>query len=396
MTSFLKFSSFFLAVLLLVSCQDDDNDIVIDVPTTYAFTRTGQNTVDFSGQTTRIAMANELNDALLDFDQTAESLSDMFRNPEGSNAFSTAELNASEKSIRTKVAASRDLFFTNATEQASIRSDFDGWLNAQVQEVFPNQNNLAAPGTAGQIADAGATRYVNANGLEYNEAVIKGLIGALMYDQIVNNYLSPSVLDEGANRADNDAAVLVNGQPYTQMEHHWDEAYGYLFGTSADAARPLEDLGRVDAFMNKYLRRMENDPDYTGIAATIEQAFRTGRAAIVAGDYAERDRQADIITENLQKVLAVRAVYYLVQGERGLTATPPAYGTAFHDLSEGYGFIYSLRFVAGQDAGTVDNWLETLANEGNGGFWTLPPAALSTMATEIANAYNLNLAEAGN
>ena len=40
----------------------------------------------------------------------------------------------------------------------------------------------------------------NAGGLEYNQLVNKGLIGALMVDQMLNNYLSAAVLDEADNR----------------------------------------------------------------------------------------------------------------------------------------------------------------------------------------------------
>jgi hypothetical protein len=189
--------------------------------------------------------------------------------------------------------------------------------------------------------------------------------------------------------------TVVDGKPYTNMEHKWDEAFGYLFGGSQSPATPLADLGAADGFLNKYLGRVEDDTDYAGIAAAIELAFRTGRAAIVAGDYEERDRQATIIKENLTKVLAVRAVYYLKQGEAALTAAPANFGGAFHDLSEGYGFVYSLRFVAGQDATIVDGWINDLTNDAGNGFWDLDTATISTIANEIATAYGISVAEAG-
>jgi hypothetical protein len=382
--------------LLFNGCQDDDEmRLLVEVPSDYSFTREAQSTVSFSGQTTRLAMADELGRALLDFDQTTEGLSNMFLNTEGTMPFTDADLNTSTKSIRSKVAASRDLFFTDASASAVIRTTMDDWLSAQVNEVFPSRNEVAAVGQAGQIADGGSVRYVNANGLEYNQAFIKSLIGALMYDQAVNNYLSTAVLDEGTNREDNDMATLVDGKPYTNMEHKWDEAFGYLFGGAQDPAKPLEDLGAGDDFLNKYLGRVENDTDYTGIASAIESAFRSGRAAIVAGDYTERDRQAAIIKDNLTKVLAIRAVYYLKQGEIFLSASPINYGTAFHDLSEGYGFIYSLRFVAGQDATTVDGWISDLTNASGNGFWELNTTTIATIANEIATAYGISVEEAG-
>ena len=396
MTRSFLFFALLGSTLMLNSCQDDDDmRPVLEVPSDYSFVRDAQSTVSFSGQTARIGMAGELASSMKDFDQTAEGLANMFLNTAGTMPFADANLNASTKSIRSKVAASRDLFFTNASAAAAIRTTLDEFLAAQANEVFPYRNEIASAGQAGQIADGSSTRYINANGLEYNQAFAKSLIGALMYDQIVNSYLGTTVLDEGSNRADNDMGTVVDGKPYTNMEHKWDEAFGYLFGGSQNPASPLDDLGDGDSFLNKYLGRVEADTDYTGIAAAVELAFRTGRAAIVAGDYTERDRQAAIIKENLTKVLAVRAVFYLKQGEAALTATPANFGGAFHGLSEGYGFVYSLRFVAAQNATTVDGWISDLTNASANGFWDLETTTIATIVNEIATVYGISVDEAG-
>lgn len=148
-----------MAVAFFFSCSNDDTDLPdVQTPTTYNFTRNGQTTVSFTGQTQRIQMATELINAMLDFDNTtAISLLEMYRNEtEGggdANPFSTEDLNASTKSIKSKVAASRDFFSTNTAEGSVIKADFERWINEQVNEVFPNENVLAAAGTAGQIAD---------------------------------------------------------------------------------------------------------------------------------------------------------------------------------------------------------------------------------------------------
>lgn len=385
-------------VLAMTSCDPEDATVDLSVPSTYAFTRAGVSTVAFSGQTARLKMGNELSAALKDETRTLDQLDNMFTNPAGAMPFADAELNESSKSIRSKVAASRDLFNANATLSATIRADFDRWITGQVEEVFPRWNELAAPGQAGQIAEGTVPRYINHWGLEYNEAVIKGLIGALIYDQMANHYLSPAVLDEGTNRSDNDAEIVVDGEAYTNMEHKWDEAYGYLFGGAGDPSDGLADLGAGDVFLNKYLGRVEGDADYAGIAEQIETALRVGRAAIVAGDYAERDRQAAIVKEKIRDVIAIRAVYYLKQGEINLRATPPAYGAAFHDLSEGYGFIYSLQFVAEQGQAQpelVEDYLRRLRNAEGEGWWDIDPAVLANLAEEIASKFALNVNQAG-
>ncbi len=384
--------------LTLGSCGDDEPDV--NVPVTYEFLRNGESTVSFSGQTTRILMAEEFAAAMTDFDKSATDLQEMFANEDATggdvNPFSNEELNAETKSIRSKVAASTDLFNTNTVEASTIKTQMDQWIAAQVSEVFPNENELAEAGKAGQIADGTSTRYVSAKGLEYNQAVAKSLIGALMTDQILNNYLSTAVLDEATNIEDNNVSTVVEDKTYTNMEHKWDEAYGYLFGNSTSAASPLTDLG-ADNFLNKYLSRVEDDADFAGIAQDIYDAFKEGRAAIVSEAYDTRDKQADIIKEKISDVIGIRAVYYLQQGKIALEAED--FGGAFHDLSEGFGFIYSLRFT--RDAGSSNSKFsgEEVASfisqleEGNG-FWDVTPATLDAISESIAAKFDFTVAQA--
>jgi len=399
---FLTFTA--LTVLAFISCNSDDNGggeekNTIDNPASYAFERNGNSSVSFSGQTTRIEMAEELIAALKD-NSIAEvaKLQGMFAHVEGDIDFSDADLNASSKSIRSKTAASADYFSANTTDASAIKADFDGWIASQVSDVFPNWGNDASAGNAGKIQEAGggSTRYVNAKGLEYNQAIAKSLIGALITDQILNNYLGTAVLDAGDNKANNDNGVVDSGKEYTTMEHKWDEAYGYLYGANADAANPNDDLG-ADSFLNKYVSKVEGDADFTGIADDIFNAFKLGRAAIVAKDYKVRDAQAQIIREEISKVIGVRAVYYLQQGKASL-ATDKA--SAFHDLSEGFGFVYSLQFT--RKPGTdepyfskteVDGFITTLM-EGNG-FWDISEETLDTISNTISGKFSFTTEQAG-
>lgn len=400
----------FLSAAFVACSSDDDNNPGVVAPETYAFQRDGQSTVSFSGQTTRILMGEELISKLLDFDDAnaAEVALEMYRNATASGGeaspFQNADLNASTKSIKSKTAASRDLFSSNTVESTEIKTDFEDWIEAQVDEVFPNESTVAAPGQPGQIADGSSTRYVNAQGLEYNQMVNKGLIGALMLDQALNNYLSPSVLDEADNRANNDAAITATDNNYTTMEHKWDEAYGYVYGLNSDQANPNADLG-ADSFVNKYIGRVEGDEDFTGIADEIFQAFKLGRAAIVAGDYTLRDQQADIIKEKLSEIMAIRAVFYLQQGKITLPddrENYALYGTAFHDFSEGYGFIYSLRFTRRPGSNEpyfsrteVDGFLEDLLGDDPNGLWDVTDETLDDLSEKIASKFNFTVDEAG-
>jgi len=390
-------------LVFLASCDDEmprSEEITIDNPTTYEFLRNNESTVSFSGQTARINMGTELIGAMMDFDKTTESLLEMYANQTASgadaNPYADASLNESTKSVKSKVAASSDFFSTNSAESARIKSDIGSWIVAQVEEVFPNKDVLAESGRAGQIADGSSVRYVSAKGLEYNQAVNKSLIGALMVDQIVNNYLSISVLDAGDNMANNDADIVAEGKSYTSMEHKWDEAYGYLFGLARDESNPLATLGE-DSFLNKYLSRVNDDSDFENIASDIFEAFKLGRAAIVAKDYQVRDQQAEIIRDRLAQVIAVRAIYYLQSGKNAIASDD--LGGAFHDLSEGFGFVYSLRFLRQANSSNpyftredVDGFVNMLT-EGNG-FWDIDAATLDSMSDIIADKFDFTVAQA--
>jgi hypothetical protein len=385
-------------VCLFSSCSNDDDspapnpDVV--APATYSFLRNGAKSVSYSGQTTRIVMGEEFISALKDPSKTEAQLDGMFTNT--GNNFEADSLNNSSKSIRSKVAASSDYFAANTTDASAIKSTFDSWIAEQANDVYPNWGEVAVAGQSGQIQEAGggSTRYVNAKGLELNQAIAKSIIGALMADQMLNNYLSPAVLDAGTNVEDNNAVVLAEDKNYTTMEHKWDEAFGYLYGTDDQTNPQLNQ----DSFLNKYLSRVEGDADYAGIAQDIYDAFKLGRAAIVANDYTVRDEQAAIIRDNVSKIIAIRSIYYLQQGK--LSRISGDNGSAFHDLSEGFGFIYSLQFTRRSDStapyfskGEVDNFISQLM-VGNG-FWDVTEGTLDAISQDIADRFGLSVTEAG-
>ncbi len=393
------------SALIFASCSsDDDNPIVqntVEAPATYKFMRGSESTVSFDGQTTRILMAGETANAFMDFDNTTEaSLLAMFNHQAGNNDFSEASLNASDKNLRSKTATSYDYFFTNTSETAEIRADFENYISSQINEVFPNNMVVAAPGVAGQIADGSRTRYVNAKGLEYNQAFAKSLLGAVMADQMLNNYLSTAVLDEGNNRENNDNGITEQNRAYTTMEHKWDEAYGYLYGTSANPENPNLTIGEDDKFLNEYVGRVNDDPDFSTIAAEIFDAFKLGRGAIVAKNYEVRDEQVAIIREKISEVIAVRGIYYLQAGKNKIVDGDRQ--GAFHALSEAYGFVYSLRFTRKSDNSTplftkteVDAQLDMLMDSSNNGFWDITPETLDAVSEAIAAKFDFTVSQAG-
>jgi len=401
-----KIFTLLLLSVTFISCSSDDdntdnnNNQSVDAPANYQFTRNGNNTVSYSGQTQRIAMAEELISALKDPTRDQESLNTMFAHVEGDQDFSDPdmlELNASSKNVRSKTAASADYFSSNSTDANAIKANFDSWISSQVNDVFPNWGNTASPGNAGLAQELGGSiRYVNEKGLEYNQAFAKSLNGAFLADQICNNYLSAAVLDAGDNVTNNDNDVLVDGKDYTTMEHKWDEAFGYLYGAEEDETAPVLE---ADSFLSKYLYKVEADSDFTGIADDIYDAFKLGRAAIVAKNYTVRDEQVEILREKISMIIGIRAVYYL-QGGKSEIANGDL-PSAFHDLSEGFGFIYSLQFTRNPmtDApyvskSTVDSYIDTLMEDN--GFWDVTPETLDQMSEDIAAEFGFTVEQAAN
>ena len=60
---------------------------------------------------------------------------------------------------------------------------------------------------------------------------------------------------------------------------------------------------------------MKADSDFAGIADDIYDAFKLGRAAIVAKNYTVRDEQVEILREKISMIIGIRAVYYLQGGK---------------------------------------------------------------------------------
>ncbi|MGY5351010.1 DUF4856 domain-containing protein [Wenyingzhuangia sp. IMCC45533] len=397
------FTTLLAATALFTSCSSDDdtnnndtnNSISLElsdidtngltVPTSYEFSRNNESSVSFSGQTTRLLQVREIAEALKSSETTLNSLQDQFNKGIG---FANASL-ANGKKIRNKTANSLGLFNNGVSNNSdAIKQEFDAYLSKYVNDVFPNVAIVASAGNAG-LADG--KRFVNGDGLEYNQAFIKGLAGALASDQALNHYfdrLDEDKFDESNSfRIANDANELVVDKNYTTMEHHWDEAYGYVFGVEL-----VE-----DELLQKYIGRVESDDDFKGTLNTIKKAFIIGRAAIVAKNYEVRDQAIEVLRFQISKVIAIRSVYYLQQGKSKLDVRVQS----FHDLSEGYGFIYSLRFTHNPETGEpyftqteVDGFINGL--EAGNGFWDITPKKLDELSEAIAAKFNFTVAQAAN
>lgn len=404
-----------ITAAVLASCSSSDeateavtptpSPVTFDVPQNYTFVNgEGESTVSFGGQTTRLNQGAEILKDFFDFNATEESILSKLNEGQG---FTDASLNDTKR-IKNKIAEA----VASSADQAEIRATFDGYIAEHVAVLLSQYASeaevpIASAGVVGKLeSETTSTRFVNAKGLELDQAFNKGLIGAFTLDQIINDYLN---LTEGEGvQEDNDTGIKAEGKPYTDIEHFWDEAYGYLYGASdADVlgnpnSRHLDEV--VDKFLYKYVQRVNGDVDFEGIADDIFQAFKTGRAAIVAKNYEDSEAQADIIREKLSEIIGNRSVYYLKQGANkirnsGVTAIND--GSAFHDWSEGYGFIFSLQFTyntaTGEPYFTKDEVGVFIALlEANNGFWSLADdlTSVDALAETIASRFDFTVAQA--
>ena len=211
-------------------------------------------------------------------------------------------------------------------------------------------------------------------------------MGALVCDQIIWGYLSAGKLDGGTNKADNDAGTLVDGKNYTAMEHYWDEGYGYLYGLEPDDSNAS--IEGPDVLVSKYLKKVDGS-SLPGIAQEIYDAFKKGRAAIVAGAYDVRDEQAAIVSTKLSMIIGRKAADYL----KSYVAkrNDGKWADAHHALSEGWGFILSLQFTKNAATGApyysnteVNQMLSDIDN-----FWTVSTTDLESMASAIESKFGL-------
>ena len=374
------------SLIILSSCGTDTDPQPLPTtnsPDTYEFLREGATTVSYSGQTARLLMAGELYNALKDPSKTETELLGMFNDGTGFGVvtFNGADydLDASGKKLGNKTAA---------YGSSTVKPMFDAMIAEAANVVFPAWNNgdLASAGVAGYHQGAGGREvYVNSKGLEIVQGFTKGLIGGLCVDQIVNGYLSESKLNSGANNP----AGLLAGE-YTDMEHYWDEGFGYLFGRELDKENPTYS-GNGSVLLNKYAGKVNTSGDVD--MNTVYDAFKLGRAAIVNMDYETRDAQAAIIKEHVSKILGVKASDYLRDGAADLSNSTPDMADFFHAVSEGYGFILSLQFALDGDGNyiftnaQVNAMLDTLI-AGNG-LWDVDAATLTQMADDIDVAFGL-------
>lgn len=293
----------FPLVLLAAGCRKDN----YKVPTTYDFKN-----VSYSGQEQRMDMVAEMT-AYMETGRTpgtvlsATRLKDMFENQNNPFTFS------STKQLKDKCFL---------PDQALLPQWMDSLARVSASTV------PAAHGIDGIASSLdGAEHFlISANGWDYTEVIEKGLMGAVFYYQSVGVYLSD---DEIGATVDNKTVVDGEG---TALQHHWDEAFGYLgvpktFPTNtADARFWGEVVHERDALLQ--------------VDRVLMDAFLVGRAAIDHDDHDTKDEQVVTIRAKWDLVIAATAIHELneARGHLGDDALRN------HEVSEAIAYLRALKF----------------------------------------------------
>ncbi len=322
------FSLFYiLTILLFTACSKNNTEPEIIIPNSYNFEN-----VSFSGQTQRIGMLSEIATELgkgktqvLDFNK----LMNMYANT--GNPFIDAALNISGKQLRDKTFSDDTAFFVSMFKAAAENS---------------TQFNVstAGNGTAGvttSITDLTKKYLVDSNGVEYAQIIQKGLMGAIFYYRIAEEYTTKDKLDP----ADNNTIVSGEG---TAMQHYWDEAFGYFGVPTILTAANYDSLNTAKAlkFYGTYVSKGKT----VGTIENTLKAFIKGRDAINRKDYISRDAAAADVRKNFELINACSFISYMNQAKIGFSD----YAIKCHTLSEGYGFFLSLKYNSERKTSLTD------------------------------------------
>ena len=305
----LKTLSFLLFVASIIASCGEDEPITYEIPTTYHFEN-----VNYNGQVQRLAMLKEISDYMKTANTTGNSISAdrlkaMFENDAANANF--IQTYDDSKQLKSK---------TFESEQAVFEEIFDLFETASQNNTSP-----ATIGTAGiQVSLDGTKAYfVNENGVEFTQIIEKGLMGACFFYQATAVYMS-----EDKMNVDNTTVEAGEG---TAMEHHWDEAFGYL-GVPTDFPSNTDGLAWWGTYVNRRNALLSTNE--------IMAEFIKGRAAISNNDLAARDEAIIGVQAKWELASAGTVVNYLN------TALDNFNDDAIrnHALSEAAGFAYALKF----------------------------------------------------
>ena len=298
-----------LLFLGIVACEEENMEPALEVPETYSF-----DNVSYDGQIQRLQMLTEMKSYMstsrqMGVELSAARLRAMYANEAaGANWEKTY---SDSKELMNKTFESEQATFFNLFDELAEASESD---------------QPGSKGVAGVVEsnDGNKSYLLGADGLDHAQLIEKGLMGACFYYQATAVYL-------GEQRMNVDNETVVPGEG-TEMEHHWDEAFGY-FGVPRDFPQNKDGL----AFWGSYSDKRN---EVLGSNEKLMDALILGRAAISANDLDTRDEAIVQVREQWELISVGSALHYLNE----TIANFDDMAIRAHALSEGLAFVYSLQF----------------------------------------------------
>ena len=168
------------------------------------------------------------------------------------------------------------------------------------------------------------------NGFEPVQLIVKGIMGSCFYYQGTSVYLSETKMN-----VDNDVAALTSDIEYTDMQHHFDESFGYL-GAPIDMSIANPDGGN---YWGKYAKKTTGGGLST-IDNLMQDGFIAGRHAINNMDYDARDQAINTIQNEWEMIPVASALYYLNSSADAIAND----AARNHALSEAIAFMSALKW----------------------------------------------------
>jgi hypothetical protein len=298
----------------------------------------------------------------------ATTLLNMYANE--NDPFSDANLNASSKDLRSK---------TYSGLGAIDANEIEAYINAFVQDAAIYKDSTWAPGQPGIVtkADGSGSYFLNADGVEYSEIIEKTLMHAVFYYQACEVYTREGKIGDAV-----DNTIVTPGKG-TDMEHHWDEAFGY-WGVDTNVTASNFESSNLKYF-GKYAKKGET----VGIPTfqNLLGSFIKGRYGISNMDYTMRDEAAAEVRQYWEMVAVTTGIHYL----NGAIANVGDDAKFYHELSEAYTFIQGLAYNQDRLISTSD-WAAMLGllevNE-EASFTGVSVADLNSIKDQLASIYGL-------
>lgn len=412
---------YFLSFMLMftIGCEDEevaDNDsetTALETPAEFVFEsrfeeHAGESSVSYSGQVVRNLLVNDLKTQIgTDAGSgDATTLLSMMANDDPNRMILTS---TTPSSMQTKY---HDISTSHLNDRLDAVSDY----------ILPGYEMNAGDAISAWVTDAVTNGKTNADGIRLDQMVQKTLWGAVAYWQGTSKYMSKIPND--------DNTMSDDGDPYTAMEHHWDESFGYFgaardynTGYSDDNARKTTQNdsngdGSIDfktefnsgwgitAAKRDLVDGVSVDYDFTG---TIMNAYLEGRTLIY--NQAPLDEilvQRDIILNTWEKVVAAVTIHYVNDVAADMAALYPADSNAgpLSDLSadlnnhwgemRGYanGLLYNdFKVISDSDLNTILTTMGTspvYPEDGETVFYNYHEMLVTTVKSLLQNAYGFS------